>query len=895
MTKPTLLAPEDYEAINNHSWDEALQYLDDKVDELIRDGKLSEKCPTENLEIALEYAYIGINSLSWDKLLMAEAALNDARAAGTNEVRWLYRMGVVHLLKGELEQAEHYFEEGRKVDPTYPWCMVELAKLLAGRGERAKALSLITEARELVGRDCYEINVLVHDINRNASLRSMLMHFTDEAADQDLIEYPKKHIDKRLSVNNAYLLKSGLERNREALSLGELSFDGRAVNGEALPDGFHHRVPMRFHMSIAGFSNLPVKWLTSAVKVLLDYLEYEDIDTSAVKTLALTLEGHVIVETSHAGFERFVLYVPSDYLHNNYQLLKRRLSQVPRNWQALWYRCEDDPAAIIKCLERFSLDELPPALISELARAYNNVAQHKDSRLEYAITLLERIRDWGERTADYAWYYRMGYALYYLDREDEACLYFRKCFDFPGSEFLDGLPYFRERCERFMTYPNFGDRTWAKICARFWDEVDENMDRWEGLMLEDRVKGIETCSREVAHLLPQNTGVAVTILAGQHHPLLINFVTSMPNYALFISALIESMPEDIRARVEVSPEVIRLRSAEQYPLSLEGETIPLDRVFVSYDFSGKKTPSGSDIDFYFADFAVADQEMASRIFPRLELMFDSLLGQGLRAHYLSDIGIVRTLPRRANAKFMPLLTFIEKFKHRHPEYETYSVLDYIDSKVSFDWRGDGKRFEYTLPLADVMYGEASFALIISNYLEGDDTLLYWLRNHGATAVALMLEPAEDLKTDAQKKLFMTELQDYLSTVAPTAGRAFAWLTGAKYLYLCYFVWDLDAFLDAVIAYTKLADHMKRYKSLLYTTLYANGGARVQIYSADNLAEDQEQGAQAADARKDAQAEEASEIEEIKSIEDTQRDALYDAIDLDAESLPEWALRKGGVA
>lgn len=67
-------------------------------------------------------------------------------------------------------------------------------------------------------------------------------------------------------------------------------------------------------------------------------------------------------------------------------------------------------------------------LASLLARAYNNYAQpHMDTYhdlLRRAVDLLRGVET--EGLSDPKWHYRIGYALYFLDREDEALIYLRQ-------------------------------------------------------------------------------------------------------------------------------------------------------------------------------------------------------------------------------------------------------------------------------------------------------------------------------------------------------------------------------------------------------------------------------------------------------------------------------------
>ena len=78
---------------------------------------------------------------------------------------------------------------------------------------------------------------------------------------------------------------------------------------------------------------------------------------------------------------------------------------------------------IIAEIEALPSEERTPELDSELARAYNNTAGAGDrAYFEKAIGLLSPHADYF--AGDHLWNFRMGYAYYYLDREDRALPHF---------------------------------------------------------------------------------------------------------------------------------------------------------------------------------------------------------------------------------------------------------------------------------------------------------------------------------------------------------------------------------------------------------------------------------------------------------------------------------------
>jgi tetratricopeptide (TPR) repeat protein len=80
--------------------------------------------------------------------------------------------------------------------------------------------------------------------------------------------------------------------------------------------------------------------------------------------------------------------------------------------------------------EIFALPERDYLLTSLLARALNNL-----SRCMEALELLESVRTQGE--SDALWHFRVGYSLFYLDREQESIPYFERAIelgdDHPGA------------------------------------------------------------------------------------------------------------------------------------------------------------------------------------------------------------------------------------------------------------------------------------------------------------------------------------------------------------------------------------------------------------------------------------------------------------------------------
>ena len=151
----------------------------------------------------------------------------------------------------------------------------------------------------------------------------------------------------------------------------------------------------------------------------------------------------------------------------------------------------DEYQKIIDALEAVPAGERTPEMDSELARAYNNLAELGDRELfKKAIALLAPHEEYFE--GDHCWNFRMGYSYYYLDQEGRALPYFRKALEArPGDE--DSQMLIND-CEKRITLPRFEkcfrERTeaaWEAFAQqeaglrRFMDE-DKNRERGEELI-----------------------------------------------------------------------------------------------------------------------------------------------------------------------------------------------------------------------------------------------------------------------------------------------------------------------------------------------------------------------------------------------------------------------------
>lgn len=140
---------------------------------------------------------------------------------------------------------------------------------------------------------------------------------------------------------------------------------------------------------------------------------------------------------------------------------------------------------ILDALEAIPAKERTPEMDSELARAYNNLADPCKPEgvhmLKRAIALLKPHEE--AFADDHFWNFRMGYAYFYLDQEGRALPYFCRALKArPGDQDTQELI---EQCEACIALPQFR-RSFRERTEAAWKAFSEKEARLRQIMNEDK-------------------------------------------------------------------------------------------------------------------------------------------------------------------------------------------------------------------------------------------------------------------------------------------------------------------------------------------------------------------------------------------------------------------------
>lgn len=157
----------------------------------------------------------------------------------------------------------------------------------------------------------------------------------------------------------------------------------------------------------------------------------------------------------------------------------------------IWHE-NDEYQKIIDALEALPEEDHTPETDSELARAYNNLADHTTpegkAMLRKAIALLKPHEEHFQ--GDHCWNFRMGYAYFFLYQEGIALRYFEKALKlYPGDDPKLNTKQDIERligwCEKGIALPQFSE-CFRERTENWWETFAEMEAELRQMMDEDK-------------------------------------------------------------------------------------------------------------------------------------------------------------------------------------------------------------------------------------------------------------------------------------------------------------------------------------------------------------------------------------------------------------------------
>ncbi len=443
---------------------------------------------------------------------------------------------------------------------------------------------------------------------------------------------------------------------------------------------------------------------------------------------------------------------------------------------------------IIDALEAIPAQERTPEMDSELARAYNNLADpHKPTcreMLKKALALLKPHEEYFQ--GDHYWNFRMGYSYYYLDQEGRALRYFEKALEARPDD--EDTKEFIEWCRKGISLPQFSEcfrertenwwETFAEMEAELRQMMDDDKDHTRGAELVAQMEEtLNLVFDEISFEMGFNGEKYELILTPEGDKVklfeLVYFQKHAPTEVLeHWNILVGRQP---------SPNT-GLRTEDGWDISGEDVQIWLE----------EQGENSFAISAYCEKLLPMLREEEGRVWWMLTTLTDQVLGEISHMWYIDDFDVLEE--PKAEPSF-PLSQLPDQLKEKGANLTTDPEA-YLDSYLGYemepnkdpdaDWR------------LDVMAGSTCCVPLINGYLNADNDFMDALHADGAVA-GFLCYPLDTLREEeGSDKIF--DFRDRLEeALAAGDGPEILTLTGGATGLFCGYVdfiaWDIRAVLQ----------------------------------------------------------------------------------------------------
>ena len=450
-----------------------------------------------------------------------------------------------------------------------------------------------------------------------------------------------------------------------------------------------------------------------------------------------------------------------------------------------WHE-ENKHQKIIEALE--GIEERTPEMDSQLARAYNNEADHRTPEgrdmLKKAIALLKPHEEYFE--GDYYWNFRMGYSYYYLDQEGRALRYFEKALearpdDEDTMQLIDG-------CKKGISLPQFSEcfrertedwwETFAEMEAELRQMMDEDKDHTRGAELVAQMEGaLNQAFDEISFEMGFNGEKYELILTPEGDKVKLFELCYFQKHA----------PKEVLEHWNI---LVGRQPSQNIGLRTEdGWNISGDDVQIWLEEQGENSFA---ISAYCEKLLPMLREAEGRVWWMLTTLTDQVLGEISHMWYIDDFDVLEN-PKEEPSILLSKLP--DKLKEKGANLST-DPNAYLESYLGYEMKpNEDPDADWRL---DVMAGTTKCVPLLNGYLNADNDFMDNLHADGAVA-GFFCYPLDTLREEeGSEKIF--DFRDKLEEVFTTGdGPEVLTLTGGATGLFCGYVdfiaWDIEAALQ----------------------------------------------------------------------------------------------------
>lgn len=443
---------------------------------------------------------------------------------------------------------------------------------------------------------------------------------------------------------------------------------------------------------------------------------------------------------------------------------------------------------IADAIEAIPKAEWTPDMVSELARAYNNIAEVGDhATFEHVVELLLSVEN--ELHDDHLWNFRLGYAYFYLDREGEALESFQRALQLlPDAE--DTKEMIR-RCQKSLALPRFPKnfRTRVQEAWQAFTQMEAQLREFIDTMGGDRDPQhyIDRCSEALKHAFHS---ISFELGKGEDRYELVLTPEGDRDAVERLQYFARRIPNSLKQwRIVVG----RTRQdGRTFGLRIDEIDITPQDIQVVY----RRDPVAESLEFelivYSEKLLPVLRSHEGRAWWVISTCIDHILGEIAAIRYIRGLDL-RIEPHTEQS--IPLSELPEALKAEGVDLDA-TAADYLENSYV------GYRFEPSddSPRYDVIVGTTRCPVLINEYLSGETHFMNQLHRDGIVA-GFIYYPLDTFATSEKYSEdvlnFREQLQEAILNEAGSDAVYFhGGATGQHFGYLDFVAWDLRSTLSA---------------------------------------------------------------------------------------------------
>mgnify|MGYP000891721503 CR=1 FL=1 len=448
----------------------------------------------------------------------------------------------------------------------------------------------------------------------------------------------------------------------------------------------------------------------------------------------------------------------------------------------VWHENEEYQKIIAE-IEALPAEERTPELDSELARAYNNAADAGDrAYFEKAIGLLAPHANYF--AGDHLWNFRMGYAYYYLDREDRALPHFEAALAaLPGDADTKSMIAY---CHKELSLPLF-QRPFRIRVQEAWAAFENIEAELRALMDAGSDHGEELIERCDTVLRIAFDDASFELGKGGAKYELILTPEGMRAKLFPLIYFARHAPASVREHWDIRVG----RTASLGALRTGDYSIEMKDVAVWFAQEGE----GIALMVYCEKLLPLLKEDENRAWWMLSTIVDQALGEIASIRLIHDFEVLDA-PREDPPI---LLTDLPKSLEEAGLSLDSDAEDYLEHSY-LAYEREPQDISDTSWRFDVYTGSTRLPSILSAYTENDATLVDMYHADGIVAGFLAYPLTDALRADSEAPLAFRDalMEAVLDAAGADAVTFLGGATGTDCGYLDFLAWDLRAVLDAAV-------------------------------------------------------------------------------------------------